>query len=405
MKRRTTSLGLALVLLGCVEADPPTTTKIADTKDDAPIPIETVRALEALGYFATAPTDNPDARGVTTAAASAEPGLALYSSRHEASAVLIDHEGEIVHRWRDPAADEPRRSWMHVEPLPGGALLAIVKDEEILKVDRGSNVVWRHEIRAHHDLAVHEDGRIFVLVRDRTEHRFDRGEAVPVLADAIAILSAEGELLSRVELLPLVERLVRPGRIERIRAAVARDVRPGELFTPGGVADVLHTNSIAFLHSDIDGVAPSGSVILSMRNADRIAILSAGLDEVLWTWGRGELQRQHDATQLANGHILLFDNGPMRAHSRVLEVNPRTGEIVWSYAPRNLFSRLRGGAQELPSGNILITESDRGHALEITRGGEVVWEYWNPDVRGGPEAERAVIYRLNRFDAELFEPG
>jgi hypothetical protein len=47
----------------------------------------------------------------------------------------------------------------------------------------------------------------------------------------------------------------------------------------------------------------------------------------------------------------------------------------------------------LPNGDVLITESERGRASEITRDGDVVWEFLSPH-RAGPE---------NRLVATLFE--
>ena len=58
---------------------------------------------------------------------------------------------------------------------------------------------------------------------------------------------------------------------------------------------------------------------------------------------------------------------------------------------------LRGAAQKLPGGNVLITESDEGHAFEVTRDGKIVWEFWNPDVMGRDNPTRAVIYRMTRY--------
>ncbi len=372
----------------------------APAQEPAPsVPTATAQALEALGYVPSAPTDNPDERGVTAVAEDASHGLNLYSSRRRASALLTDMEGEVLHRWEDPEHD---KSWMHVEPLPGGELLVITKDRDVSKLAWDSTRIWRQELRAHHDLAVRGDGRLLVLVRDRREHTWE-GREIPVLADAIAILSPDGEVERRVELLPLLGDLIPAQRLARIGERLA-DTPVARLVRPGGAADVFHTNSIELLTVDIPGVAPAGSILLSSRSLDRIVIVDAGMTRVLWTWGRGELQRQHDAKQLDDGRILVFDNGPHRGHSRVIEVDPVAGEIVWSYETPDLFSRLRGGAQKLANGNILVTESDRGHALEVTRGGEIVWEFWNPDVRGGPAPERGVIYRLNRFPASIFAP-
>ena len=62
-------------------------------------------------------------------------------------------------------------------------------------------------------------------------------------------------------------------------------------------------------------------------------------------------------------------------NSRVLEINPVTLELVWSYADPGLYSSNISGAQRLPNGNTLITEGARGRLLEVTKEGRMVWEY------------------------------
>jgi len=369
----------------------------------AAVPEQTQRALEALGYFPTAPTDNPEDQGVTTHVASvATKGLNLSSSRRRASALLTDSDGELVHRWVVGRSEDPIWPWMHVEPLPNGELIVIAKDHHVAKRGWDSSLIWRRLLGAHHDLAIREDGHMLVLVRGRQEI-IHRGESMTVLADGIATLSPDGEVQRQVELLPLLRDSVSPGRLDRIKAAV-EEIPLGTLLRPGGAGDLLHANSIEILEREIPDVAPAGSLLLSFRALSRIAIVDAEVSEVLWMWGQGELDGQHDATQLDNGNILLFDNGLRRgSDSRVIEVNPVTREIEWTFAAAGFFSRLRGGAQELPGGNILITESDNGRAFEVTRSGEMVWEFWNPDVRPvEDEMVRGVIYRMNRFPESYF---
>ena len=363
-------------------------------------------ALEALGYVPRMATSNPEDRGVTVRTGDVAPGVNLYSTRKLASAVLMDSAGRVLHEWKVDTEHEekPEVSWMHIEPLPSGALYVIAADHYLAKYDWDSKIVWRQPLRAHHDLAIHDDGRLFVLTRDRHTMRY-AGETLPVLADAITIVKPDGTPERTVELLPLFEEHVSEARLTRLRRKIREGERTSRLVRDGGVGDVLHTNSISFLSRDIPSIAPAGAVLLSFRALSQIAILSPSLDRVLWMWGDGILDRQHDATQLDGGHILLFDNGFARQQSRALELDPATGRIVWTHAPEGLFSRLRGGAQKLPNGHVLITESDAGHALEVTTGGEVVWEFWNPDVEGGgDDADRAVIYRLNRFPRALFSP-
>jgi len=113
------------------------------------------------------------------------------------------------------------------------------------------------------------------------------------------------------------------------------------------------------------------------------------------------------------GNFIIFDNGcynPMGYASRVLEINPfldankkKTGfyvnppdagygrnnvsnQIVWSFKANTLtsfFSSNVSNAQRLPNGNTLVCSGRNAHLFEITRNGEVVWEYINPLGRDG----------------------
>ena len=86
--------------------------------------------------------------------------------------------------------------------------------------------------------------------------------------------------------------------------------------------------------------------------------------------------------------------------SRVLELDPVRREIVWSFEgdpPESFFSKRRGSNQRLPNGNTLICESEKGRVFEVDTQGELVWEFWNPEVR---EDRRKRIYRFMRKSEE-----
>lgn len=82
---------------------------------------------------------------------------------------------------------------------------------------------------------------------------------------------------------------------------------------------------------------------------------------------------------------MVFDNWGGRSHksvSRILEIDPVTQRVVWRYSggeEEEFFSEIRGKQQALPNGNVLITESQEGRVLEVTRDAkrEIVWEYYN----------------------------
>ena len=46
--------------------------------------------------------------------------------------------------------------------------------------------------------------------------------------------------------------------------------------------------------------------------------------------------------------------------------------------PFSLYTLMGGCVDRLPNGNTLITETAKGHFLEVTPDKKVVWEYINP---------------------------
>ena len=59
-----------------------------------------------------------------------------------------------------------------------------------------------------------------------------------------------------------------------------------------------------------------------------------------------------------------------------------------------------GNAQRLPNGNTLINEASFGRFFEVTRDGDIVWEYVNPFFGGPPHAETNEVFRALRYSAE-----
>jgi hypothetical protein len=53
------------------------------------------------------------------------------------------------------------------------------------------------------------------------------------------------------------------------------------------------------------------------------------------------------------------------------------------------------------NGNTLITESENGRAIEVTRGGRVVWEFNSPH-RAGPRSELvATLFEVLRLPPDF----
>jgi len=167
----------------------------------------------------------------------------------------------------------------------------------------------------------------------------------------------------------------------------------------------MHGNGLAEL---LDG-----NILLSFRNISTLVRINRNTGAIDWRLGAPPLSGQHAPAPLANGNILLFDNGAFRADSgvqpfsRVLEINPTTNEIVWKYqegiAPGSshfFFSSRISNAQRLPNGNTLINEGLYGRMFEVTADGDVVWEYVNPHfgpASAVPKGQMNNVFRAYRY--------
>lgn len=368
-------------------------------------------------------TARTDERGTTVFKADkVQPGTTLFTAGNEQKAKLIDANGKVVHEWGLPfsqlwdnsaAVKAPQPdSHVYIEKThlyPNGDLLALyvaVGDTPwgygLVKYDRYSNVLWKYMAHVHHDLDVTPDGRTYVLTQEISQDdlpQFPHLKA-PRIDDYVAVLSPEGKELKKVRIIDVM-----------LRSPYARLLDTVPWYIQKGAGDYLHTNSIEILDgrgSHKLAAATPGRVLLSFREIGTIAIMDVEKEEIVWAM-RGPWLRQHDPDLLANGNILLFDNqghvGP-GGITRVIEVDPNTQEIVWTYAgtPEEPFeSEVRSSQARLPNGNTLITESDGGRLFEVARNGEIVWEWINP-VRGHRKGDQKDVIPIVSW-AERIDPG
>jgi len=145
------------------------------------------------------------------------------------------------------------------------------------------------------------------------------------------------------------------------------------------------------------------------RHINVIWVIDRKTNRVVWAWGPGHLLGPHMPTMLAGGRILVYDNGQnaadrVRGYTRVLELDPLTGKIVWEYRadpPKRFYSPSRGSNERLPNGNTFIAESDSGRLFEVTPAGKIVWEFLNPDRQKG--GRRMALYRALRYPRDLVD--
>ncbi len=330
---------------------------------------------------------------------SAAPGVNLYTSGHAPEALLLDMEGQLLHRWRMPferAFPDKRPTletpfFRRAQLLDDGELLVLYQGGGLAKLDRDSRVLWTFDAGLYNDFHVANDGRIYSIAKEaRSIPSIHPTE--PVLEDSIVVLDARGREETRLSLL-----------------TAFRNGAYADLLQPMPAAgDIFHTNTVQLLEGDLGGRVdgfPEGAIVTSLREVDLIASVDLGSGTVLWA-RRGRWDAQHQPELLLNGRLLLFDNQGADGLSRVLELDPIEDKITWEYRgdrDRPLSSPEAGTSQRLDNGNTLITESEAGRAIEITPEGKIVWEFVSPHRAGTRNELVATLFEVLRLPPALAE--
>ena len=375
--------------------------------DEAP-EMEAMRELADLPYLG-AYKPAPDEAGVTLNPAAARDGLNLVVSGHAPHAALLDMDGSLRHEWRlelreawpelDVTGREGHASfWRRAHAFPNGDLLAIYDGIGMVKLDRASKLLWANPGNYHHDLWLADDGTIYTL--SRHERTLEQGHPKltfegPIQEDFVSVLSPAGEELRRVSVLDCF---------------VQSDYYPLLAFAKKR-GDILHANTIERMDGRFAERHPlyaAGNFLISLPTINTIAVVDIERATVVWALA-GMWKFQHQPTVLTDGSMLVFDNLGEYGDSRVLQIDPLTQDVLWSYRgseDRRFSSYFLGSSERLPGGNTLITESAAGRAFEVDPDGRRVWEYVNPH-RGG-EGDRLIaslleVVRVERahFDAEF----
>ena len=371
--------------------------------------------------------------------ARAWPSFVLFTGGDE-TARLIDLDGNTVHSWHDvggfapllidPALAQGQRGHVlvtlenavgrGVDLVPGRVGPQVSKT--IAELDWDGQVRWRFSDQApgglaqqHHDWARLPNGHTLVLANLR--HAVAGFRQPEVLDDVAYEVDGAGAITWRWTASEHLEELG---------------------FTPAQLALVRNSDNADFLHiNDLKPLGPNhwfdagdarfapDNLIWCSRNANVIAIVDRRSGHVVWTSGpnypaipRGaagrrvprpvdQISGQHDAQIIAAGlpgagNLLVFDNQgeagyppvelPTTGGSRVLEIDPVSRQVVWQYTAEDsgqpswaFRSTHISAARRLPNGNTFIDEGQSGRLFQVTRDGDIVWEYVNAYPRIGKD--------------------
>ena len=420
--------------------------------------------LLAAGFAAAGPSVYP--QGTTRLdPARAWPSFVLFTGGDE-TARLIDLDGKTVHTWRDvggfasflidPALAQGQRGHVlvtlenttgrGVDLVPGRVGPQISKT--VGELDWDGQVRWRFGDQApgglaqqHHDWARLPNGHTLVLANLR--HAVAGFRQPEVLDDVAYEVDAAGAITWRW---------------------VASEHLDELGFTPAQLALIRGSDNADYLHiNDLKPLGPNhwfdagdtrfapDNLIWCSRNANVIAIVDRRSGRVVWTLGpnypaipRGaagrrvprpvdQISGQHDAQIISAGlpgagNLLVFDNQgeagyppvelPTTGGSRVLEIDPVSRQVVWQYTAEDsgqpswaFRSTHISAARRLPNGNTFVDEGQSGRLFQVTRDGDIVWEYVNAFPRTGKDpvtgkaTENRQLYRAQPVPLDWVPEG
>jgi hypothetical protein len=388
-------------------------------------------------------------------------GYTVLSPLNTQAVIVIDMNGNVVKQWDGfvNSAGGPARVFPNgVVMAANGSNAPRQESLELVQRDFEGKVLWRFDhneqiqtrggatvwaARQHHDWQ-REDfpagyyapgvtpGRDVssTLILTHKNHTRPSVSTVSLEDDRLIEVSPKGDIVWEWVASDHIDEFgLNPAARKVIMAAPGTNAARGSF-------DWLHINSATYVgpnhwfDSGDQRFAPN-NVIISSRQASFLAII--GRDgKIVWRLGPDfseskelrairQIIGQHHAHIIPKGlpgagNLLVFDNGGAsgygfanpnapdgansfaRANSRVLEINPVTLELVWSYNGPRFYSSNISGAQRLVNGNTLITEGASGRLLEVTRDNKIVWEYIYP-VFSGANATNGV-YRGYRIPYE-----
>lgn len=348
-------------------------------------------------------------------------GYTLFSPQvNSTDTYLIDMEGNIVHTWKGDS-----HFGSYAELLPNGNLLragTVPQKRELgecwfggaggilQELDWDSKVVWEYKLWTkgkevqHHTFHRMPNGNTLLLAWEY----MSKEEAIKKGRDPKTIPN-----MSRAQGVPhdgfwndFVREVDHSGKtVWEWHASDHIGKGPKKLdfnYTlPRPVGDSYSTLDWSHFNS-VNYIPATDTVVLNSRNFSEFYFINHKTGKIEYRWGNPTTydpkvkkpswydngsQRvfgSHCAIPLENGHILLFDNGSERPEARrsaAVEVDPKTGKIVWEYTTKHsnsFFSYRQGGVQRLENGNTLICSTHGGHVFEVTPAKKVVWEFISP---------------------------
>ncbi len=304
---------------------------------------------------------------------------------------LVALDGEVLHEWQiDPQDiweksphhdsyaglfDDKTRTYVHGVLLQSnGDIVFNLEFFGLIKMNSDSEIVWKLPYRTHHSIFEDSDRNYWVCRCKCRESRIPEyvGIKPPFYEEMILQVSPEGVVKREISLFEVIYKSGYDGLL-RLRSG-----------------DMLHLNDIEILSEQLASVFDlfqAGDIMVSMRHINTVLVIDGKTERIKWSLTHPFFS-QHDPDFTEDGYITVFDNhsdytpGQYRGQgSRIIRIEPSTKKVKTIYGwneDQYFFTEIGGIHQNLPNGNMLITESTAARVFEVTADGQVVWSWVAP---------------------------
>ncbi len=277
--------------------------------------------------------------------------------------------------------------------------LIVSRGKEAISVQKlNKTVVWEKPQFGHHDLYVSpKNKRIVSVVRNKNLSGRDE-----IWHDGVRVYSPEGQLLFSWDTADHIE------EIQQLLSSSKESIAKRYYIDDDARKIGIKINSASLLEDhpqqqDFKEFSDD-NVILSLNQLSLILIVDFKTQKIVWSYklnddfGYGV----HAVRPLKNGRFLFFDNRsifnglPIKAKAlpQVVELDPITKKRIWVYPyekERAILSENGCSAHEMPNGHILISYEENHSVVEVTRSGEIVWE-WFPYLLEAEGARSPIVH-------------
>jgi len=353
-------------------------------------------------------------------------------SKIKSPAILVDKNGNIIHQWFYDVKSSNNRGFsevFHAHLFSDGSILLMI-DEELVKLDKDSNIIWKLHDKAennlfHHWFDVASDGFIYVLtnvVNSINKSTLLRGKISDdspykyfYYSVAITKVTKDGKIVDHIS----ISEAINNSKLNHYTNLTSeKDGETARRFIGShkhkkgkGYFEEMHANTVQYISKDLSQkffFAKEGDFLLSFRNMDMIAILRPSTQEIVWH-KRGPWRSQHHVKLMPSGKIRIFDNEgggiikydaskkdiTYQVRSRLLQYDPITekSEVIYhDDVDRKLQSFWLSGFQEIDNDNFIIFSSERSRIIQIDENKNIVWE-----LRGVKDRDQDKVHDLAKI--------